>query len=63
VEPLVAMLNDDNTLVVIKAVQALGMIGGESAFRALLPLLEHPDKDVSEAAEEAVNAIHRQAGE
>ena len=63
VEPLVTMLNDDNTLVVIKAVQALGMIGGESAFRALLPLLEHPDKDVSEAADEAVNAIHRQAGE
>jgi HEAT repeat protein len=49
--------------VVIKSAQALGMIGGEAAFRALLPLLEHPDRDVSEAAEEAVNAIHRQAGE
>jgi len=63
VEPLVNMLADENTLVVIKVVQALGMIGGEAAFRALLTLLEHPDKDVSEAAEEAVNAIHRRTGE
>ena len=63
VEPLVHMLADENTLVVIKSVQVLGMIGGETAFRALLPLLDHPDRDVSEAAEEAVNAIHRQAGE
>lgn len=60
---LVAMLADENTLVVIKAAQALGMIGGEAAFRALLPLLDNPDRDVSEAAEEAVNAIHRLAGE
>ncbi|MCL1939396.1 MAG: HEAT repeat domain-containing protein [Desulfovibrionaceae bacterium] len=63
VPPLVSMLEDENSLVVIKSAQALGMIGGEAAFRALLPLLEHPDRDVSEAAEEAVNAIHQQAGE
>jgi len=63
VESLVAMLDDENTLVVIKAVQALGMIGGEAAFRALLPFLEHPEQDVSMAAEAAVDAIHRQAGE
>ncbi len=62
-EPLVHMLQDENTLVVIKSATALGMIGGESAFRALLPLLDHPDRDVREAAEEAANAIHRQAGE
>lgn len=60
---LVAMLEDANTLVVIKAAQALGMIGGEAAFRALFTLFEHPDQDVRESAEEAVNAIHRQAGE
>ena len=60
---LVAMLDDENTLVVIKAAQALGMIGGEAAFKALFPLLDHPDRDVREAADEAVNAIHRQAGE
>ena len=63
VEPLVNMLHDENTLVVIKSAAALGMIGGETAFRALLSLLEHPDRDVREAAEEAVTAIHRQAGE
>lgn len=63
VPALVGMLTDDNTLIVIKAVTALGKIGGEAAFKALLPLLDHQDRDVLEAAEEAVNAIHRQAGE
>ena len=63
VPPLINMLEDPNTLVVIKAVATLGMIGGEMAFRALMPKLDHPDRDVREAAEEAVNAIHRQAGE
>jgi HEAT repeat protein len=63
VEPLVGMLADENPIIIIKAVNALGMIGGEAAFRALLPLLDHPDTDLREAAEEAVNAIHRQAGE
>lgn len=63
VAPLVEMLADENPLIVIKVLNSLGMIGGEAAFRAMLPLLEHPDRDVCEAAEEAVNAIHRQAGE
>jgi HEAT repeat protein len=63
VEPLVQMLADENTLTAIKAATALGMIGGEVSFRALLPLLEHPDRDLREAAEEAVNAIQRQGGE
>lgn len=63
VEPLVGMLTDENQLVVIKAVSALGMIGGEAAFRAILPLLDAEDRDVREAAEEAVNAIQKQAGE
>ena len=63
VERLVGMLQDDNQLIVIKAIEALGMIGGETAFRALLPLLEHPDRDLQEAAETAVDAIRRHAGE
>lgn len=62
-EPLINMLESDNTLVVLKSVAALGMIGGESAFRALMPLLDHPDQDVREAADDAVTAIHRQAEE
>lgn len=63
VEPLVNMLGDENILAVIKAVQALGMIGGEAAFRSLMPMLDHEDRDLREAAEEAVNSIQRQAGE
>ncbi|MDR0338886.1 MAG: HEAT repeat domain-containing protein [Desulfovibrio sp.] len=63
IAPLVGMLSDDNQLVVIKSISALGMIGGEAAFRALLPFLEHEDRDVSEAAEEAAKLIHRQSGE
>ncbi|MDR1947494.1 MAG: HEAT repeat domain-containing protein [Desulfovibrio sp.] len=63
IEPLVGMLADENTLIVVKAVSVLGSLGGETAFRALLPMLDHPDPDVRAAAEEAVNAIHKQAGE
>lgn len=63
VEPLVRMLHDENHLIVLKAIEALGKIGGEAAFRALLPVLEHRDRDLQDAAEEAVNEIHRQAGE
>lgn len=63
VEPLVGMLEDDNPLIVIKVIEALGNIGGETSFKALFPLLDHPDKDIREAADEAMNAIHRQAGE
>ena len=63
VEPLVRMLHDENHLIVLKAIEALSKIGGETAFRALLPVLEHRDRDLQAAAEEAVNEIHRQAGE
>lgn len=63
VEPLVGMLDDDNPLIVIKVIGALCNIGGEAAFKAVFPLLEHPDRDVREAADEAVNVIHKQAGE
>ncbi len=62
-ERLISMLEDSNHLIVIKSIEALGMIGGETAFRALLPLLEHPDRDLRAAAEEALDAVHRQAGE
>ena len=63
VERLIENLNNDNHLIVIKAVEALGKIGGESAFRARLPFLDHPDPDMQEAAEQAVDAIRQQAGE
>ncbi|MDR2123855.1 MAG: HEAT repeat domain-containing protein [Desulfovibrio sp.] len=63
VEPLVGMLSDENTLIVVKVVSVLGILGGETAFRSLLPMLDHPDPDVRAAAEEAVNTIHKQTGE
>ena len=63
VERLVEKLDDENHLIVIKAIEALGKIGGESAFRALLPFLDNPDLDMQEAAEQAVDSIRQQAGE
>ena len=63
VEPLINMLEDENPLIVIKVIGALCNIGGEAAFKALFPLIDHPDSDIREAADEAVNAIHKQAGE
>ncbi len=63
VERLVYMLGETNNLVVIKTIEALGMIGGESAFRALLALFDSPDPDIAQAAAEAVDSIRRKAGE
>ncbi len=63
VDRLVALLADENQLILVKSIEALGKIGGEAAFRALLPLLDHPDRDLQEAAEAAVDSIRRQAGE
>ncbi|MDR1489219.1 MAG: HEAT repeat domain-containing protein [Desulfovibrio sp.] len=60
--PLVGMLADENPLIVVKIVSVLASLGGETAFRALMPLLDHPDGDVREAVEAAINAIHKQAG-
>ena len=62
-ERLVDMLASDNQLIVIKSVEALGHIGGETAFRALMPFLNHPDPDLQEAASQAVDSIRMQAGE
>ncbi|MDR1360394.1 MAG: HEAT repeat domain-containing protein [Deltaproteobacteria bacterium] len=62
-EKLVEMLGNESHLVVIKSVEALGKLGGETAFRAILPFLEHPDADLQEAAEQALNSIRQQAGE
>ena len=63
VERLVEKLADGNHLIVIKSMEALGKIGGESAFRALLPFLDHRDPDMQEAAEQAIDSIRQQAGE
>ncbi|MDR2488478.1 MAG: HEAT repeat domain-containing protein [Desulfovibrio sp.] len=62
VEHLARMLHDENNLVVLKVIETLGKIGGETAFRALLPVLEHRDKDIKAAVEEAINKIHCRTG-
>jgi HEAT repeat protein len=62
VGPLAAMLHDENPLIVLKGIETLGRIGGEGAFQALLPVLEHRDRDIQAAAEEALNTMHRRAG-
>jgi HEAT repeat protein len=62
VPELVGMLGDENQLVVIKAAEALGYIGGETAFRALLSLMDHENPDVQAAVEEAVDRIHSGEG-
>ncbi|GAB7080285.1 HEAT repeat domain-containing protein [Megalodesulfovibrio paquesii] len=53
----------ENTLVAIKAVEALGDIGGESAFRALLEALTSDNPDVAAAAEAAVDRFKSEEGE
>ena len=62
VSKIIDLLNDSNNLIVIKAIEALGKIGGETSFRSLLPLLAHSDADVQQAAEEAVEIIRNQTG-
>jgi HEAT repeat protein len=62
-ERLIELLGNENHLVVIKSVEALGKIGGEAAFRSILPFLDNPDPDLQEAAEQAVDSIRQQTGE
>ncbi len=58
---LVSLLGEENQLIAVKAIEALGSIGGEAAFRSLLLLMDHKNPDIQRAAEEAVERIH--AGE
>ncbi len=51
---IVPLLHAGNTLLVIKAIECLGVIGGRAAFRALLELTSHDDPQIQSAAEEAV---------
>ncbi|MDR2161392.1 MAG: HEAT repeat domain-containing protein [Desulfovibrio sp.] len=62
-ERLIGLLGDESHLVVLKAVEALGKLGGETAFRSILPFLEHSDPDLQEAAEHALESIRQQTGE
>ena len=57
VSKLVDFLSCDNELIVIKSIEALGSIGGESAFRSLLALINHENPDIQRAAEDAVERV------
>jgi HEAT repeat protein len=55
---VVPLLQHPNRLVAIKAVEALGNIGGTSAFRALLDISTSEDEpELQEAVETAIAKI------
>jgi HEAT repeat protein len=60
---LIPLLGDPSKLVALKAVEALGDIGGESAFRALLEMLGSEDQEMQAAAEEAIAKIQDRQGD
>lgn len=57
------LLQDEEPLVVIKAIEALVDLGGNAAFRYLLPMVAHSVPEIQAAAQEAVESIRRAAGE
>lgn len=57
------LLQDEEPLVVIKAIEALAILGGNAAFRYLLPMVAHNIPEIQAAAEDAIAAIRREAGE
>ena len=61
--PLVGMLQNENSLVVLGAINALQNIGGDIALEALSALVDHEDPEIREAAEQAVEAIRNNTGE
>ena len=60
---IIPLLEDPNKLVALKAVDALGSIGGQAAFRSLLELLNGEDQELQAAAEESINRIQEAQGE
>lgn len=60
---LVEHMEGAGSLVLLKIVNALGEMGGNIAFRALLALMEHEDHEVQHAAEAAISRIGEQHDE
>jgi HEAT repeat protein len=60
---IVPLLSGPNTLVAMKVVEALGEIGGQTAFRALLDVLNGEDPELQGAAEEAVAKMQQEQGD
>ncbi|MDR2891801.1 MAG: HEAT repeat domain-containing protein [Deltaproteobacteria bacterium] len=59
---LAELLKDDQTLVVIKTIEAFVSLGGQTAFRHLLALVNHPEPEVQNVAEAALEQIRSQMG-
>jgi HEAT repeat protein len=57
IEPLIALLNDNNYFVRIRAIQALGMIRHARAVEPLIATLKDNKRDVRENAAEALGKI------
>ncbi len=55
---LVPLVQGDNTLLAIKAIETLGHMGGQAAFRTLLAALGNADPDIQAAAERALDALN-----
>ncbi len=60
---MMELLEDESQLVVIKTVETLSNLGGEIAFRALLPLVDHTDPEIQRVVEDAMAKIRQEAGE
>jgi HEAT repeat protein len=60
---LVELLVSSNKLIVLKAMKALGAIGGAAAFRSLLELSSSDDPELAQAAEEAITHIQDNEGD
>ena len=57
IESLIVLLSNEDNLVIIHIIKALAMIGGPGAFRFLMELMNHPDTEIQNAAEEAVTTM------
>jgi len=57
---MIGMLNNSNRFVVMKAIEALGNIGGSEAFSALLEVTNGDEYELVSAAEEAISRIQEQ---
>lgn len=54
---LIPLVQSDNALLAIKAIESLGRMGGQAAFRTLLAALGNPDPDIQAAAERALDTL------
>ncbi len=59
VDPLIALLNQTDPILVASAADALGETNDPRAVSALAPLLDNADQDIRDAAEDALDRLTR----